>query len=227
MRLSRIWTVPVLLLLAAAPARADLSYSFADTSGNPATSFPVHAGESIDLQVYVVGTGSDATLLDSVGLLAAGVEVDFAGIPDAHGPGGAVELTAIVGGPGFLPPPPDPVIDNTDGFGTLPLLADPFSPALGTGGEILLGTFTFHALAEGMVGLRAISQAGLDNFLLGDLSTTFNIDTPATADLRVEAPQAVPEPSTLLLFPMAGVAGLWHRLRTSTSTAGGPGARMA
>ncbi|WP_165226485.1 hypothetical protein [Aquisphaera insulae] len=225
MSLPRFLTATILLLIPAGPARANMLYQIADASGTPAEGFRMQAGESLDVRIYVVGTDADAAPLNDVGLLAAGVDLRFLGED-----GAAVELTKITFGPGFLPPPPDPVIDTPNGRASLSLLADPLSPVLGTNARILLGTFTFHALAPGIVDLVATSpDDGFDAFLLGDASRSFNIGPRATADIQIRHSDvgAIPEPRSLLLLAIGGMAPLLRGSRYNPHRRGGPRGRRS
>ncbi len=203
-------------LAAVAESQAGYQFQFADSSGMPQTTFHVTVGDTVKIEVLL--TETDADILGSDGLVAAGFKLTFgplyADLPDAD----HVELNTVAFD--FF----SKTVLSTDGVS--PRLAEVFqeawSPVTSSGGEIWLATFTFHAQSAGTTALTAsiidpgstftATASGLvldgparDPDYIGPLNDGYG------TIVVTDAPNVVPEPSSFVAMGGLGVMLLLGR----------------
>jgi len=181
-------------------ARADYGYVFTNSSGStvPLNAFTIAPGStSISINVYLAQTGA-STGLTTVGLESGGVQLNTS-VPTV------ATVTAVA---------PNVVFDqNSSAIGasafvivnqvsSAPVVASG-TPVTGSTGSILLGTFTFTALAPGStLTVTAVPSTGTNVNVLGDgtvLDGMLNA-TPVSASITSIA---IPEPGSMLLAGLA------------------------
>lgn len=205
-----LWVLALISLMGNVPsASAQLIYEFADSTGVAQTSFTVLQGSTVNIRVYIHELTSGAPTLNSQGGLGTGaVRVRFNNPANIAAVLTAADISAAPSpwafgtvGIGSGANANSATIANASnlGAGVLPDLA----------GRILLGTFTFHALAEGAVTLAAVdpNTAGFDTSSFNTTAGVPNINydpllVAGAATLNVTQ---VPEPTSLLLLGMAAI----------------------
>jgi hypothetical protein len=190
----------VALLLLRAPASADYTYQFADSTGAATNSFSVGVGQTVDIRVYVLETGGGTTL-QSFGLSSAGVQLSTQTPSIAN-------VTNVTANAAFD-------AKSTTGTGANAFVSEFSSssvnaPSSGAdANRILLGTFTFTGLSAGQtLTVSALPGLNPDNVLNDGSNTSIDsalLNNTVTAIVTV----AVPEPSTLALTGVlaCGIAG--------------------
>ena len=196
-----VFSLAVLITGFCSQAKADLTLGFSTDGANFGDTYNVDVGNSITVQVYALETaetrlfdfglqniGTKATYLTSFGLVSD-ASIDTGNFDDA--------------GSGFNNAMPD-----------LDLLGFAFTPANNASSQILLGTFTFDATAEGTTMFDFgdfDTNVAASNFTLGDGATDLDGDFFGAArtdayTVNVVSVAAVPEPSSvgLLLLSIGG-----------------------
>ena len=214
------------LLLAGSSAPAQIVYEFANaTTGAAQTNFTVPVGGAIPVRLYLHELTPGAPLFNSAGGLGSGaVQLSFNTPPGVASVLTAADVTpATTAGGGLW----DFGTPNLSTAGTSAVLAD---AALAAGvrpdaqGRVLLGTFTLHGLAPGVVTLGAADPNPAIAFDTSSFAADPNgvplvnydpLIITATATLTV-AP--VPEPASVLAAgaAAAGLVRLGRRIRRRT-----------
>jgi len=196
--------------LALAPTvQAALMFEFANSAGVPQSDFSISAaGGTAEIQLYLRQTAPDM-ILSTEGLLSAGVELSY---------NGAVAHVANAGA----------VAPNLD-FDVLADVSFPDANSVGldllsstgvtaVGDRILLGTFTFTGLSNGIMSLSTADLtpvSGVDNTISVGGTVLDELIANATATLQVGDVEVVPEPSSQLVFGVClAIGGLACWLRS-------------
>jgi hypothetical protein len=203
----------VALAVTSAPARADYTYQFTNSSGVTQNAFNVNVGQSVTVRVYILETGG--TTLTTSGLSAAGVQLNTTN-PSIANVTATTANAAFTGGSST----------TTGANASISEFSSTLNPGVvaGTGADanrILVGTFTFTGVSAGQtVTVSALPGLNPDN-VLGDGTTSIDaalLNNTATAVITV----AVPEPGSTILGGLlaAGVAApAFRRFRRTAVSA--------
>ncbi len=190
-------------------ANAGLIYQFTDSVGTVTSDFHVRVGQSVVINVYLAETAGTGFLSDD--LLSAGLRIEssLSGIAEVKSVGDIVPNPAFTD---FIDiPNPSALSAEFSGVAfTTPLVPD-------ISNRILLGSFRYTGLTQGIVTLAAIDRdLNTDETISGSFLALDSLISSNTADVTVEAIQAVPEPSTLFSFAL-GIGILFAQRRSATS----------
>lgn len=185
------------LSLTANTARAGYELRFADSTGTETTSFDLVFPSKLDVQVYLVATGSDAAGFD---LSRYGVQLNYSGSANAK-----VLATSDITNNAAFNGLDAKAIENDGGATDWARSRDTaFGPAVGGvanpneagTNRILLATFSFTGLSNGDSITFSADPTGTNDTRLGDGTL---IDSLIVGQSAVITVTAVPEPGSLLL----------------------------
>jgi hypothetical protein len=212
--LSRLFAL-VAVGLAAGPARAQIIFEFADTSGVTQSAFNINGvGNTVQVRVYLHELTAGAPELNSQGgLISSAVRVTYGT------PGFAAVQNTSADVTGSVPPWAFFTTNGSD-VATSAVVNVNSSFAAGvlpdSNGRILLGTFTFHGLAVGKETLGAVDPNPSSN---GDTTHFVNgigIDSSIIAGSAFLNVNPVPEPTTtpaIAALGMTAFARWWAARR--------------
>jgi hypothetical protein len=191
-------------------ARADLVWQFTDTNGVQQSGFTLNSiGATVDIQLYLVASGSDLTTLNNNGLASAGIRLNYS----AKGVANVASTSNITPAPAFDDVGPNDRL-ATSTFSSLNEAVFANSPPTPTNNRILIGTFRFTDINNGTITVTtADPHPSLD-----DTRTGNNIVLDSRIQNASITITAVPEPGALVLGGLAtiGAGGaVWRRRRTT------------
>lgn len=208
MRVYRWILACVLLAVPASGAQAGYRFEFDQGSYNVLTT------QTVDIQVFLVGTGTDAASLRTIGLEAYGVQLNYSATAGAK----VLSASDIINNPAFdggaitSATGTSAVANGSVNFGPTTFVRDTVTTSGNS--RILLATFRFTGLTAGSALVvtadpnPGLGEANANNFLAGGtaIDDMLFASPPATATINVAQ---VPEPGTMALTGLlaTGIAG--------------------
>jgi hypothetical protein len=198
------------IALSATDAQAGYEFRFANSSGTEMTSFTIAGVSStVDIRVYLVATGSDATDLQTDGLKSYGVQLNYSGSATAK----VVSTSDITNNAAFTGVD-GKAIENDGGATDWARSRD----SIGTGSvasttngseeRILLATFRFTGLSLGDTLVFSADPTSTTDTVLGDNTVIDTLINGQSGTISV-----VPEPGSMMLCGLAvlGMVGVGYR----------------
>jgi hypothetical protein len=211
----RILIATAALAVALTPGRAAAGYEFRFASGTTEqTNFNINPSPGfVDINVYLVATGAEASTLQANGLRSFGVQLNYSGTATAK----VISATDITNNAAFTGPD-GRSIENNGGALDWARSRDSIltgavaSSANGADQRILLATFRFTGLSNGDTLVFSADPIGTNDNVLGDGTLIDTLIIGQSATIAV----AIPEPGTMALTGLlaTGIAGgMWRRVR--------------